>query len=143
MLKRISFIVLSFFLVAFSINFLQHKVLAVASSPTTITSTTTFSIRGGNGNDAYDANGKTILKPNQVQGHNVIILDASLNGRTAELPVGTLIFLHFPTGAHHFTINSGVVEDEATKGEVHLPQGDIGLLKVVVQGTATISVTEI
>jgi len=138
MIKRIRFVFLSFLLVVLFVSLIHHTASA-ASSQTDITSTTTFTIRGGNGNDAYDANGNAILKPHQVRGANIITLDASLNGRTAELPVGTLLFLHFSTrGQVSVNPSKGVVE--GAKGKHHLPNGDIAILQVVGQGTATITV---
>src|SRR6266487_2282484 len=142
MIKRIGLIIFSIVLLILVAQFAHHKALAVASNPTTISSTTTFTIRGGNLNDTYDQNGNKILKPNKSNGYNVITLDASLNGRTAELPVGTRIFLHFPAGKHNVTINpvKGVVE--TPQGIYHFPNGNIKILTVVGQGTATITVTE-
>jgi hypothetical protein len=96
-----------------------------------------FYFGGGNGNDA---NGKPILKAHQQQGYNVISLDASEDGRTAELPIGTVLFLYFPTGGHITSINPrGVVE--GIKGKTSVPFGDIGILQVVGSGTATITVS--
>src|SRR6266567_2553400 len=144
MIKRIGFfIVISFFLVALSINFLHHKVLAAVSNQSSTTSTATFTIQGGNGNDVYDASGNKILKPNQVRGYDIITLDASLNGRTAELPVGTLLFLRFPKGESKISITPAQGVVEGAKGIYHLSKGDIALLKVVGQGSATITVTTI
>ncbi len=142
MIKRISLIIFSIVLLILVAQFAHHNVFAVASNPTTTTSTSTFTIRGGNLNDTYDQNGNKILKPNQSNGYNVITLDASLNGRTAELPVGSRIFLHFPAGKHNVTINpvKGVVE--TPQGIYHFPNGNIKILTVVGQGTATITVTE-
>lgn len=138
MTKRISFVIFSFLLVVLFVSLIHHT--ASAASNQTVTNSTTFTIRGGNGNDAFDANGYPILKPHQVRGINTITLDASLNGRTAELPVGTLIFLHFSKrGKVSVNPNKGVVE--GAKDKYHLPNGDIALLQVVGQGTATIAVT--
>jgi hypothetical protein len=102
----------------------------------------TFTIRGGNRNDTYDASGKAILKPHKQQGYNFITLDASYGGGTAELPVGALIFLRYPMGLHKVVINpvKGVVE---YPGAVYyLPLGVDGIYKVVGEGTATLTVTK-
>src|SRR6266700_364648 len=144
MRKRICFIASLVFLIVLFVLFTQpthYRVLA-ASNPNSTSSTTTFTIRAGNANDTFDTNGKAILKPHQQQGYNVTTLDASLNGRTAELPVGKFIFLHFPKGSHETTINpaKGIVEYPG--GRYNLPKGDMGIYKVVGQGTATINVTE-
>src|SRR6266851_9664839 len=140
MIKRISYFVFSTLFIALIIQLIIPN-KAAASIQTETTTTTTFSIRGGDMNDVNDANGKAILKPHQVQGYNVIRLNAALNGRTAELPVGSLLFLYFPTGNSKFSINpdKGIVEE--AEGTYYLPKGDIGLLKVVGQGSATITVT--
>ncbi len=144
MIKRISFIVFSFFLsIALFSGFIHHKVLAVASNQTDTTSIFTFTIQGGNGNDLNDKNGQAILKSKQVRGYNIIALDASLHGRTAELPVGSLIFLHFPTGEHNISINPAKGVVEGAKGTYNPARGDIAVLQVVGQGTATITVTEV
>src|SRR5436305_11184523 len=138
MIKRIRFVFFSILLVVLFVS-LIHRTASAASNQT-VSNSTTFFIRGGNGNDAFDANGNPILKPHQVRGINIITLDASLKGRTAELPVGTLIFLHFSTpGQVSVNPNKGVVE--GAKGKHHLPNGDIAILQVVGQGTATITVT--
>src|SRR6266446_1314711 len=130
MIKRIGLIIFSLSLFLLIGQLVHLKVSAATSSQTYTNSTTTFNIRGGNGNDLYDENGKAILRPNQVQGYSVITLDASLNGRTAELPVGTIVFLHFPKGENKVNINpKGVVE--GAKGKYHMPNGDIAILKVV------------
>src|SRR6266700_2440228 len=106
MIKRIGIVLSSLFLVVLIGQFIHHKVFAVTSQQTATNPSATFTIRGGNGNDAFDANGNAILKAHRTpSGINVIRLDASLNGRMAELPVGTKIFLYFPTGVHHFTIS--------------------------------------
>ena len=138
MIKRISFIVFSFFLIALFANFIHHRELAVAASQTSTITSTTVTIRGGNLNDAYDTSGKPILKPE----HGGIIINSSHNGRTAELPVGTKIVLYFPTGEPEISINpqKGIVE--AAKGTYDLPKGEIGVLEVVGQGAATITVTK-
>jgi len=147
MIKRIGIVLSSLFLVVLIGLFIHHKALAVVSQQTDTNSSTTFTIRGGNGSDTNDANGNEILKAHKTpSGTNILRLDASLNGRTAELPVGTLIFLHFPNGAYSTTItpNIGVVERPEKNGlPPSVPFGDIALLKVVGQGTATITVTKI
>src|SRR5260370_19224948 len=66
---------------------------------------TTFYIHTGDLNDTLDANGKPILKPQYNSGINSIRLNASLNGRTAELPIGTYIALYFPHGRFTVSIN--------------------------------------
>jgi Peptidase A4 family/Concanavalin A-like lectin/glucanases superfamily len=141
MIKKISLFVFSVLFIVLLTQFVTLKKATAAASNQTETKTTTFNISGGNGNDANDANGKPILKANKTRGYNVIGLDASLNGRTAELPVGTLVFLHFPTGNSKISINpdKGIVE--GAKGRYNLPNGDIALLRVVGQGSATITVT--
>jgi len=145
MIKRISLILLSLSLVVLIGTVIHHETLAVASIQTD-TNSTTFTIRGGNLNDVNDENGKAILKPKTGRGVNFISLDSSLNGRTAELPVGTSMFLYFPGGVYKVTINpnKGIVESPSNTGlPTSLPSGDIALLKVVGQGTATITVTKI
>ena len=145
MIKRISLILLSLSLVVLIGTVIHHETLAVASIQTD-TNSTTFTIRGGNLNDVNDENGKAILKPKIGRGVNFISLDSSLNGRTAELPVGTSMFLYFPGGVYKVTINpnKGIVESPSNTGlPTSLPSGDIALLKVVGQGTATITVTKI
>ena len=124
---------------------IYHKALALSTQQTTspqsvINETTTINIQGGNGNDKYDVNGKEILQAKNNHGYNIIQLDEGSNKRTAELPVGTLIFLHFPTGEHHVSVSPDHVVLDWPHGEVHLPAGDIGLLKVVGTGPATITV---
>jgi len=106
-----------------------------------------FFIKGGNGNDVYDAKGNKILKPNQLHGQNIIELDPSLNGRTAELPVGTKILVDLSgalyRGLYKVSINpkKGVVEFD--EGTYTSPKDDVWLLGVVGQGSATITVTKI
>lgn len=145
MIKKLNFIISLVFLFVLTIFFghsSNNKALAASPNPQYTSSTTSFTIRGGNNNDTYDANGKAILKPHQQQGYNVITLDASLNGGTAELPVGTFIFLHFPKGSSTVSANPSKGIIEYPGGKYHLPNGDIGIYKVVGQGTATITVAE-
>jgi hypothetical protein len=116
---------------------------AEAASNQADTITTTFTIRGGNLNDASDANGKPILKPEQRYGINAIDLKPTLNGRTAELPVGTTILLDFRMRPEKISIHNplfpgGKVVDYK-KGDYYGPA--VAVLQVVGQGTATITVT--
>ena len=143
MIKRISCFVFSVLFFALVIQLSIPQKAAAASSQTQTSKTTTFTIQGGNANDTLDANGKPILKAHQVRGHNIIRLDASQDGRTAELPVGTRLSLHFPTGGSKISINpdKGIVEN--AQGKYHLAKGDIALLQVVGQGSATITVITI
>jgi hypothetical protein len=88
-----------------------------------------------------DANGQPILKPKHIRGIDVISFDASMNDRTAELPVGTKVFLHFPTGEPTISVtpNKGVLE--VPNNAISVGLGDIGVYKIVGSGTATITVT--
>jgi hypothetical protein len=134
--KRINFI--------FSVGFLF--LLFQLFSPPILASTTqslrhTFIIQAGNAKGTYDKNGNKILKAVQTGGVNILKLDELLNGRTAELPIGSIIFLHFPTGQHNITITPAKGIIEGAPGKYNLPKGDIAVLKVVGQGTATITVT--
>src|SRR2546426_530544 len=112
MTKRTSFVIFSFLLAALFISLAHNKVSAANPNQTKTNSINIFNIQGGNANDTLDQNGNAILKPHQVRGNNIITLDASLNGRTAELPVGSIIFLRFPSGGHIVSISpeKGVVE---------------------------------
>lgn len=141
MLRRIGFLALLSLLVALFISFTYFRVPAIASTPKLVSSSSTFTILAGSTNHAYDQNGKPILKPARENGHSLIALNASLNRRTAELPVGTVIQLYFPKGASTFTVtpNRGVVEKP--QGMYMGMPGIIALLKVVGQGSATITVT--
>jgi len=143
MIKRISLLVFSVLFLALIIQLLiPQKAVAASSNQTETNTTTIFTIRGGNLHDSSDANGKPILKPE----HSGIMLNASLNGRTAELPVGSKVVLWFPGGGYEISIKNppfpwkNVVD--AAKGIYHLPKNEIGLLEVVGQGTATITVTK-
>lgn len=140
MIKKIISIVLLSILVLFFFSASSNK-SAIANQ--TDVNTTKFNIRGSNENNLYDKNGKQILKPSQKGQYSVITLDPSLNERTAELPLGTIIFLYFPSGEYTVNISpdKGIVEK--AKGKYHLPKGDIAILKVVGKGTATITVTKI
>ncbi len=114
--------------------------------PGTLQTPMTFFIKGGSETNVYDTKGNKIVKPSQLHGQKIIELDPSLNGRTAELPVGTKILVDLSgaqyRGLYKVSINpeKGVVEfDEATYTS---PKDDVWLLGVVGQGTATIIVTK-
>jgi len=103
----------------------------------------TFYIQGGNSNDKTDPEGHPIIHATIDSGVNVVELNPSLAGRTAELPVNTLIYLRFPQGSYNITItpNKDVVESPDRYGiPTSVPIGFIGLLNVVGQGSATIQV---
>jgi hypothetical protein len=115
-------------------------------TPGTLLTPMKFFIKGGSGTDVYDAKMNKILKPTQFEGYNMISLDPSLNGRTAELPIGTKIFVDFTraltSGSYKVSINpeKGIVEFD--EGLYTSPKDKLWLLKVVNQGTATITVTK-
>jgi hypothetical protein len=96
--------------------------------------------------DALDANGKPVLKPGRINGVYAITLDDSLDGRTAELPIGTDIFLSFPGENSKVIIKNPLLPWNRVVappgGTTSLPFGYTGVYQVVGQGTATITVTE-
>lgn len=100
---------------------------------------TTFYIIAGNKNDTFDQYGKAILKSHQVRRLNIITLDKYLNGSTVEVPIGTLIFLQFSGGQININPPRGIVE--YAPGTYNLSSGDIGILKVIGEGNAVITVT--
>lgn len=71
-------------LVLFALSFFIFSSLVISHQPVLAATTTkTFTIKSGNLNDATDIHGNPILKPEKMQGSNVLILNASLNNRTA------------------------------------------------------------
>lgn len=108
--------------------------------------TYTFFIKAGNNNDKTDLQGNPIIHASLDSGVNVVELNPSLDGRTAELPVNTLIYLRFPqtpSNSYNITItpNKGVVETPEKYGiPPSVPSGYIGLLSVVGQGSVTIQI---
>lgn len=142
MVKKITFFfALLLFFVILSVNFLHYKALAATQSQVSNTAVATFTVQGGNGNDAYDSSGNKILKSKLMRNINFITLDASMNGRTAELPVGTTIFLHFPKGVDNITINPAGGIIAKAPGTYDLPEGYGEVLKVIGRGTAKITVS--
>src|SRR5437899_771195 len=112
-----------------------------SSSSSSDNDTVILTIKSGTGNNPNDANGKAILKPKQAGNYKIFEFDSTLNNRTADLPIGTLVFVNFPGEKHDVSIspNKGVVE--RAKGKYHLPKNTVTLLKVIGEGSVRVSIT--
>ncbi|HEX7042041.1 MAG TPA: hypothetical protein VF189_02235 [Patescibacteria group bacterium] len=84
---------------------------------------------------------RDILKPKLSNGRYTILLDQSMLGMTAELPVGTIIFLSLPQDMVIIPDSmTGVIEP--AQGKFNAPNGVTNILQVVKSGNAEIIVKE-
>jgi len=77
-----------------------------------------------------------------LNGKKSVELREDDNGRTLDVPEGTIIFLRFPSASNtmRFVVDppGGVLE--SPPGTYHMPNGVVGMLKAVDTGTATVTV---
>ncbi|HSX09689.1 MAG TPA: hypothetical protein VLF93_06040 [Candidatus Saccharimonadales bacterium] len=119
---------------------LNINAFASDSSQLNKITSTNITIIAGNKSDKYDSNGNLILHPSSIPGNKYITFDSSANGRTAELPVGTLISLSFPGGPSNVTITPSKGILERVEGKYKFPQHVIGLYRISGPGTVKIKV---
>ena len=101
-----------------------------------------FFINAGNARGWSHVNSNDILKPERVNGVNTITLNTSLLGRTADLPIGTIIFLKEPQGKQAFVDSGGNIIEPA-KGVHNAPNGVTSTMQVVGNGSAEIIIESI
>ncbi len=92
---------------------------------------------GGNGTPSTRA---TALKPETVNGQQVLTLDQSNVGRLADVPIGGFILLRFHAG-YTYSISPTQSILTAAPGVYNFPRDVIGLLTVVGTGTVVITVS--
>jgi N-acetylneuraminic acid mutarotase len=131
---------LGLFVFSFLCLLLVTPQLTFASSILPANETKTIFVQSNNPNNFIDKNGATVLNSQKSNGKDVFLFKPSINNRTANLPIGTLIFIYGSGMPSEMLVtpSKGVVEKP--EGEYHLPKGVTGLLKVVGKGSATVSV---